>query len=125
MARAIALSLSQEESASSSPGLYTPQPVPELQPNGPDVVRVQLRVGDSQRVVHSFRRSDPVTALFDVAAQALAKADGKELGSPFDVVAPGGRSLLKAGVVVVIPGTDGGDGDAATAAKPAGGEESG
>ncbi|CAM9220634.1 unnamed protein product [Ectocarpus sp. 12 AP-2014] len=123
MARAIALSLSEDASASSSSaGLYTPQPVPELQPNGPDVVRVQLRVGGSQRVVHSFRRSDSVTALFDVAAQALAKADGKALSSPFDVVAPGGRALLKAGVVV--PGTHGGD--AATAAKPAGsgGEES-
>lgn len=83
----------------------------------------KLRVGGSQRVVHSFRRSDPVTALFDVAGQALAKADGKALSSPFDVVAPGGRALLKAGVVV--PRTD--EGDAATAAaKPAGagGEES-
>ena len=45
VARAIALSLSQEGSAgsSSSPSTYTPQPVPELQPKGPDVVRVQVR----------------------------------------------------------------------------------
>lgn len=47
VARAIALSLSQEESRSSSASasttIYTPQPVPELQPKGPDVVRVQVR----------------------------------------------------------------------------------
>lgn len=43
VARAIALSLSQDESASSSPSTYTPQPVPGLQPKGPDVVRVQVR----------------------------------------------------------------------------------
>lgn len=53
-------------------------------------------------MVHSFRRSDPVTALFDVAAQALSKTDGKPLTAPFDVIAPGGRPLLKAGKVVAV-----------------------
>lgn len=49
VARAIALSLSQGEppspppsSSSSSSSTYTPRPVPDLQPNGPDVVRVQV-----------------------------------------------------------------------------------
>lgn len=55
-------------------------------------------------MVHSFRRSDPVTALFDVAAHALSKSDGKALTAAFDLVAPGGRPLLKAGKVTVAGG---------------------
>lgn len=57
--------------------------------------------------MHSFRRSDPLTALLDVAAQALAKSDGKALGAPFDLIAPGGRPLLKAGVTVAEDGSGG------------------
>lgn len=63
--------------------------------------------------MHSFRRSDPLTALLDVAAQALAKSDGKALTAPFDVVAPGGRALLKAGVIVAATA----DGAGASAGK--------
>lgn len=85
---------------------------------------MQLRVGGSERVVRSFRRSDPVTALLDVAAQALAKSDGKDLASPFDVIAPGGRPLLKAGVVVAAA-ADGGDGSEGAAAAAAGAGEEG
>lgn len=50
--------------------------------------------------MHSFKKSDPVTALLDVAAQALADLDGKPVTAPFDLIAPGGQPLLKAGRVV-------------------------
>lgn len=66
-----------------------------LSPVGP--ARVQLRVGENKKIVHSFSRSDPVSALADVAAHALAEADGQAVTAPFDLVAPGGRQLLKAG----------------------------
>lgn len=74
-------------------------------------IRQQLRVGGNEKVVHSFRRSDPLTALLDVAAQALSKSDGKALGAPFDLVAPGGRPLLKAGVIVAEDGSGGAAGE--------------
>ncbi len=62
-----------------------------------------------------------MTALLDVAAQALAKSDGKALTDPFDVIAPGGRPLLKAGVVVAE--ADGGDGEGAAPAPAGAGAE--
>lgn len=75
--------------------------------------------------MHSFRRSDPVTALLDVAAQALAKSDGKALTDPFDVIAPGGRPLLKAGVFVAEAGGGDGEGEGAAPAGPGAEEEGG
>lgn len=83
----------------------------------------KLRVGGNEKVVHSFRRSDPLTALLDVAAQALAKSDGKALGAPFDLIAPGGRPLLRAGVIAAAQ--DGGSDGGGTAGAGAGEEEGG
>lgn len=71
--------------------------------------------------MHSFRRSEPLAALLDVAAQALAKSDGKALTAPFDVVAPGGRPLLKAGVIMATP-PDGGASAGKGAEAATGGE---
>lgn len=57
-------------------------------------------MGDKHKLVHRFSKADPITALFDIAAHALAEQDGLPLVSPFDVIAPGGHHLLKAGHIV-------------------------
>ncbi|CAN0436492.1 unnamed protein product [Ascophyllum nodosum] len=97
IALAIALSLQQHP-----PGVFFSSTVPTAAPPGPDTVRVQLRIGDKGKLVHGFSKVDPITTLFDVAAHALAEQDGKPLAAPFDVVAPGGRHLLKAGQVLIV-----------------------
>lgn len=50
--------------------------------------------------MHCFSKADSITALFDMAAHVLAEQDGLPLASPFDVIAPGGHHLLKAGHIV-------------------------
>lgn len=64
----------------------------------------QLRLDGNKRIVRRFRRSDPISLLFDIAAHALAEADHKPIAAPFDIIDPNGRALLKAGRVVVALG---------------------
>lgn len=70
-------------------------------------------MGDNKKLVRHFRRSDPVSVLMDVAAHALAESDRKPVTAPFDLIAPAGRHLLRAGRVVVENGEgEGGRGGA-------------
>lgn len=96
------------------PNVWSPPPV-HMHPPYLRVrrIHVQLRVGDRKKVVHSFKKSDPVTALLDVAAHALADHDGKPVTAPFDLIAPGGQPLLKAGRIVAGKGS-GGPGEGST-----------
>lgn len=65
-------------------------------------------MGDNKKLVRHFRRSDPLSTLMDVAAHALAESDRKPVTAPFDLIAPAGRYLLRAGRVVGESGEGGG-----------------
>lgn len=78
VAKAIALSLSQEStSAPSSSGIYQPQPVPEPPAKGPDAVRVQVcgRRGDLELL--ALRCSFAWTGVFCACCTSSATANAR------------------------------------------------